>query len=189
MAQFPEDDTSSLERAREHLYNPAAGLHSSHRPSLTPTDTRELPHEWRDETPQSAVPHIGKRHVHLASVFLGAAFLFFLVSLGIAGYVFYVGGNSVSVDKVTVDVQGPTTIAGGDVVRGRVMVLCGENPDDYNMHLIATMQDMGLEPADLDDILVIPSRFDIDGAMDWLRDEVEAFGDVVAFDKPLELHW
>ena len=116
MAQFPEDDTSSLERAREHLYNPAAGLHSSHRPSLTPTDTRELPHEWRDETPQSAVPHIGKRHVHLASVFLGAAFLFFLVSLGIAGYVFYVGGNSVSVDKVTVDVQGPTTIAGGDVV-------------------------------------------------------------------------
>jgi hypothetical protein len=73
-----------------------------------------------------------------------------------------------------------TRFAGGDVVRGGVAVLCGENPDDYNAHLIATMQDMGLEPHDLDDILVIPSRFDIDGAMEWLRDEVERFGELVA---------
>ena len=54
--------------------------------------------------------------MRLASTFLIIAFLFFLVSLGIAGYVFYAGSNSVSVDKVTVDVQGPTTIAGGDTV-------------------------------------------------------------------------
>ena len=115
MPQFPEDDTSALERAREHLYNPMAGLRSSHRPSLTPTDKRELPHEW-EEVLQPAVLHTGKRHVRLASIFLGVAVLFFLVSLGVAAYVFYVGGNSVSVDKVTVNVQGPTTVAGGDVV-------------------------------------------------------------------------
>ncbi|WP_430421864.1 AAA family ATPase [Methylibium petroleiphilum] len=73
-----------------------------------------------------------------------------------------------------------TAFAGNDVARGRVLVLCGENPDDYNLHLIATMQDMGLEPADLDDILVVPSRFPIDQAFDDLRYIVDGFGDLVA---------
>ncbi len=111
-ARSEEDDTGSLELAREHLYTPATDAQGRH--PLSAPDLRELPHEW--EEPQPAVPHKGKRHVRLASIFLGAAFLFFLLSLGVAGYVFYVGGNSVSVDKVAVKVQGPTTIAGGDVV-------------------------------------------------------------------------
>ncbi|HQT82589.1 MAG TPA: hypothetical protein PLW99_00315 [Candidatus Paceibacterota bacterium] len=113
--QFSEDDTSSLERAREHLYTPATGSAGLRRPLPAP-DEEELPHEWAGEPLQEIASHKGKRHVRLASIFLGAAFAFFLVSLAIAVYVFYVGGNSVSVDKVSVNVQGPTTIAGGDIV-------------------------------------------------------------------------
>jgi hypothetical protein len=60
--------------------------------------------------------HQGERHVRLASIFFAGAVLFFLVALGIASYFFYFGSNSVSTDKVTVAVQGPPTIAGGDVV-------------------------------------------------------------------------
>jgi hypothetical protein len=66
------------------------------------------------------------------------------------------------------------------VSQGRVLVLCGENPDDFNGHLIATMLDQGLEPADLDDLLVIPSRFPIDQEFTNLRRVVEGFGDLVA---------
>jgi hypothetical protein len=54
--------------------------------------------------------------VRLAGVFFAGAFVFFLVALGIAGYFFYFGGNTVSADKISVDIQGPTTIAGGDTV-------------------------------------------------------------------------
>ena len=61
-------------------------------------------------------PFLGKRQVHLAGTFFVVAFLFFLASLGVAGYFFYFGSNTVSVDKVAVEVQGPTTIAGGDTV-------------------------------------------------------------------------
>lgn len=71
-------------------------------------------------------------------------------------------------------------IGGKDVTRGRVLVLCGENPDDFCLHLIATMQDLGLEPADLDDILVVPSRFDIDAEFPNLCTLVEGFGDLAA---------
>ncbi|HVB20196.1 MAG TPA: hypothetical protein VNF51_02880 [Candidatus Paceibacterota bacterium] len=114
MPPFPEDNTSSLERARERLYAPASPGHPRRR--LSSPDTRELPHEWGKNTLQPTAPHKGTQRLRLARTFLGVTFFFFLASLGIAAYVFYMGGNSVSVDKVTVDVQGPATIASGDVV-------------------------------------------------------------------------
>lgn len=54
--------------------------------------------------------------MRLASIFLLVAFIFFLISAGVAGYIFFAGGNSVSVDKIIVNVVGPTTISGGDVI-------------------------------------------------------------------------
>ena len=113
MPQFKEDDTGSLERARARLYRPGNSLYT--RPPLTTSDKRAMPHAWEENSLEN-VPHRGKRHVRLAGMFFVIAFFFFLVSLGIAGYIFYAGGNSVSVDKITVDIQGPTTIAGGDIV-------------------------------------------------------------------------
>lgn len=71
-------------------------------------------------------------------------------------------------------------VAGEDVARGRVLVLCGENPDDYNAHLNATMNDQGLEPADLDDLLVVPSRFPVDQEFHRLRELVTEFGELTA---------
>lgn len=113
MPQFPEDTTGSLEKAHTRLYEPVASLHT--RPPLAASNKRELPHTWGGD-PLQSVAHQGGRHVRLAGIFFVAAVLFFLVSLGITGYVFFMGGNSVSVDKITIDIQGPTTIAGGDIV-------------------------------------------------------------------------
>lgn len=112
--QFPEDDTGSLQHARERLYEPDGASHA--RPALAVSGEQELPHEWGDSILPANVPHSGERHVRLAGIFFAVAFLFFLISLGVVGYFFYFGGNTVSVDKVTVDIQGPTTIAGGDTV-------------------------------------------------------------------------
>src|SRR3989338_8113288 len=114
MPSRPEDDTSSLERAREHLYKPGATMDGLHAPRMQPS-TRSLPHAW-EKRPLPHIPYKGKRHVRLASVFFIAASIFFFISLVATGYFFYVGGNVVSVDKVTVDIQGPTTVAGGDTI-------------------------------------------------------------------------
>lgn len=54
--------------------------------------------------------------MRVASIFFGGAIAFFLLALALAGYFFYFGNNSVSTDKVSVDIQGPTTVAGGDTV-------------------------------------------------------------------------
>ncbi len=113
MLSRPEDDISSLEKARKRLYE--QGVSSPASRPLARSKERSLPHAW-EENPLQNIPHPGKRHVRLASIFLIIAFIFFIISLGATGYFLYYGGNSVSVDKIAVDIQGPTTIAGGDTV-------------------------------------------------------------------------
>ncbi|MBU6388822.1 hypothetical protein KGQ72_03045 [Patescibacteria group bacterium] len=113
MPPLPNDDTGSLERARARLYKPAAP--QSARPPLSSSGERILPHAWEEEVRPRPL-HEGERHVHAAGVFFVSSVIFFFTALGIAGYFFYFGGNAVSVDKISVDIQGPTTIAGGDTV-------------------------------------------------------------------------
>lgn len=110
-----EDDTGSLERARARLYAPDALMRAA--PTvLTPSGERSLPHAWKDEPlPKTVLPK-GKHHVRIASIFFGVAFVFFLGALGVAGYFFYYGGNSVSINNIAITLQGPTTIAAGDTV-------------------------------------------------------------------------
>lgn len=125
MPPRPEEDTlSSLERARESLY-------VSHQPTRDRLPAHEMaersiPHAW-EEKEIPTTPYRGARHVRLASIFFVASSLFFLAALVVAGYFFYFGSNSVSVDKITVSVHGPTTIAGGDTVPFSLSVT-NENP-------------------------------------------------------------
>lgn len=73
-----------------------------------------------------------------------------------------------------------TRFGGREVMRGRVMALCGENPDDYSMRLIATMQEARLEPVDLDDLIVVPSTFSLGGEFGWLESVAREAGGVCA---------
>jgi hypothetical protein len=66
-------------------------------------------------------------------------------------------------------------IAGRESTRGSVLVLAGENPDDYTMHLAATLQELGLTGDDLCEekgtLLIVPGVFNIDVHFDYLRRE------------------
>lgn len=111
----PEDDLGSLERARTRLYKPGT-TDTDPRTPLAERGVRVARHAWEREASRAAPPSRGERHVRLAGIFFMGALLFFLISLAAAGYFFYYGGNSVSVDKVSISIQGPTTIAGGDTL-------------------------------------------------------------------------
>ena len=68
--------------------------------------------------------------------------------------------------------------AGRAVTQGSVLVLAGENPDDYTMHLAATAQDMHLTGEDLSrspgHLLVVAGTFAIDFEIDDLAAQVAA---------------
>ena len=116
MTTHPEDDIGSLERARKRLYEPGVPMHAYTRAACRFWRNSSLPHTWEEPLVQRVPLAAGSGGCVSPGIFFTVAFLFFLVSLGIAGYFFYYGGNSVSMDKIAMDIQGPTTIAGGDTV-------------------------------------------------------------------------
>jgi RecA-family ATPase len=66
--------------------------------------------------------------------------------------------------------------AGRQVTGGSVAVLAGENPTDYAMHLMATLQEMQIKPDELrrvglttTDLLIVPGTFDITYHLDHLE--------------------
>lgn len=114
MPQTPEDTTGSLERARKRLYE-QDGAKENRRQSISSSRESSTPHAWA-EKPLPRPVHSGARHVRFAGIFFAAALSFFLISFAVAAYFFYFGNNSVSTDKISIEIQGPTTIAGGDTV-------------------------------------------------------------------------
>lgn len=78
------------------------------------------------------------------------------------------------------------SFAGREVTGGSVLVLAGENPDDYAMHLAATLQEMQIDPESLQlsgerAFLVMPGTFNVSYELEDIRSRVEALGiDLVA---------
>lgn len=124
--RHPEDGIGSLESARVRLYKPGATAPDPRTP-LAEQGKKTVRHAWGDTDQSPRRFSKGRRRVHIAGVFFIATFLFFLVSLAVAGYFFYFGGNSVSVEKVSISIQGPTTIAGGDTVPLSITII-NKNP-------------------------------------------------------------
>lgn len=69
--------------------------------------------------------------------------------------------------------------AGRETTAGGVLALVGENPDDYAMHLAATLQDTDADPNDR--LLIVPGTFDLIYELDYLHERVAAtVGDLAA---------
>lgn len=72
--------------------------------------------------------------------------------------------------------------AGREVTAGSVLVLAGENPHDYTMHLAGQVQDLGLYAAELarpkpaGELLVIPGTFEVGYELEYIRGELMKFG-------------
>lgn len=112
----PEKDTTgALEDARHRLYKPDEKPTVARQP-LSVSGDPKLPHAWEDVSVLTPASGATAQPTRWASAFFSFAVIFFLISLGVAGYFFYFGSNSVSSDKIDLTIQGPTTIAGGDTV-------------------------------------------------------------------------
>lgn len=118
------DDRSSLLRARERLYAPHT---ETAREDATPHSRgASTPRRW-DPGLGTPPPPVRTRHVRIAGMFLIGAIIFFIVSLAVAAYFFYAGGNTVSNEKIEFAVAGPTTIAAGDTVPLSITIV-NKNP-------------------------------------------------------------
>ena len=65
-----------------------------------------------------------------------------------------------------------TVFAGRDIVPGKVMILCGENPDGFRTRLHATLDHMGLEREDIiNRVVVLPQALPLAGCAEQILAE------------------
>ncbi len=109
-----EDDR--IEQLKRKLYSREGFTPASHRFQMNPREENVVD-GWGSETGLkiNGVESAPQTHP-LLKKFLGGALLFFLVSLGIAFYMFFMEGNQVSSANVDIQIVGPASIASGEPV-------------------------------------------------------------------------
>ncbi|KND51147.1 MAG: hypothetical protein ABA06_02420 [Parcubacteria bacterium C7867-001] len=122
-----EQGGSPLERLNKRLYAPAPTEAFNER-TVSRRDT-SVPTGWQQEP--APVPVAPKKKIAASTIFLIGAAVFFLIACGVAAWLVFAGGRSVSTDHIDIKVQGPTTSAGGDTIPLLISIK-NNNPVDMN---------------------------------------------------------
>lgn len=116
-----QNTESPLERMRRRLYAPQP-VESAARASL-PSQTPNAPEHWTPELPKEP-----KKKIPPTVLFLGAAVAFFVIAATATGVMLFLGGRTVSPDKVAITIEdGTTTVSPGKPVP-MVLAIRNENP-------------------------------------------------------------
>ncbi len=101
--------------SRKHLPE----LHTESRSTLEPEGVEHPPVAWSDAKIEPDIPKTTSveipppPHMSFASKFFIASFVFFVVAVGVAGYIFYAGTNTISPQNIDLQVLAPSIIDGG----------------------------------------------------------------------------
>ncbi len=113
-----EDKKSRLERLEQKLYSKKPDINHRERSHLSGKEY-SLNRGWAEkkkeiEAEDRPIEQVAIKKGKFFNKILIAAFVFFVISIGYAGYIFLVGGSSVSGDDVNINIVGPVSIGGGE---------------------------------------------------------------------------
>lgn len=115
-----------IRSVRDRLYDRSFSPRQSERTKLEKEgSTEEAPHAWGNEPLRPMTPlsedkefqsTMKKRKKHYRSILVLFGLLFFLVAAGFSGVYLYFGGNTISNENISVSIDGPSSVGGGEVI-------------------------------------------------------------------------
>jgi len=123
-------ETSGIDSLRRNLYEKDKGSKQEDQIKFV-QQRHNLPEDWQEETSnkeeqdQFMKKQARRQKQKKSALFKGLlvlSVLFFLISFGVAFFVFYGGVNIVSTENVDLSIAGPTMIGGGEVLSFQVTV-------------------------------------------------------------------
>ena len=119
MVSMPSSDNGDhIERTERELYSQNGGDHSAEERQTLEDEAPDVQQEWYHERKQKAKRSRQKdsaAHPLFVKVFI-AALVFFVIAVGVSGYLFYSGSLMVSGEKVALEVSGPVSVGAGETV-------------------------------------------------------------------------
>ncbi len=146
-----EESEDSLETLKENLYSRHDYFsgREKKRGGFKPHDVA-VPENWGGggvSSQKRPFQDPVKRLSFLKKLFAVSA-VFFLVSLGVALFVFFGGGNIISSNNVDISIIGPVAVAGGEIVPFEISISNQNNADLETADLIINYPDGTREPLD-----------------------------------------
>ncbi len=116
-----------LDRLKKKLYSREGEPQAHERSGLTPS-MDGIERTWNEEehTPATTLPTLSTMqktpHHHRTLVIFLGALLFFVISLGVAAFVYLRGGNLVSSQNIDLEIVAPTLVDGGKEVSLQILI-------------------------------------------------------------------
>jgi len=123
----------AIKKMQQKLYEKDDTLPKSHRKKFSPESVHTAG-DWDDKDLdakeiEKVIEAKPKKRMTVYTKMLIGAFMFFIASLGAMGLIFYLGQNEVSYTEVDIFIQGPSSIASGEVLSYDVIIQ-NNNPVD-----------------------------------------------------------
>jgi hypothetical protein len=120
------DEKDKIEELKKTLYS-RQNFKSDNPVHNLPQKTYEVSNAW---TPPVETIKRNRKHWSLVKILIWFSIIFFLVAVGIAGYVYYNGYNTISADNVNIGITGPTTVDAG---RDATIALAIDNKNQLDL--------------------------------------------------------
>jgi len=111
----PKDKLNRLEELKSKLFNKNYKTEIKHRDTFSPLRKKEVMDSWQIE--EETGPNFGEKFFMKTSrfkKFFISSMVFFLLAVGYAAFVFFIGGNTVSNDNIEISIVGNNFTAGGE---------------------------------------------------------------------------
>src|SRR3989344_2707006 len=135
-----EEEGDSLETLEENLYSRQenSSIKKKSEARFKKHDI-DVPESWGTEgvtSRRSFLPEDTTTHMSFLKKLFIISAIFFLVSVAVASYTFFGGGNIISSKNVDINITGPVSVAGGEILPLEIRVTNQNNADLETADLI-----------------------------------------------------
>lgn len=127
----PNSEESSIERLKRNLYSRNEKLvPKEKRTPVSPHEVIDVKENWGTNTDFNLSPEeMAKKNNSFFNKFLLGSLLFFLVSLGVAAFIFFGGLNMISSNNLDVKVTAPSSVSSGEELPIGLSIVNGNRTD------------------------------------------------------------
>ncbi|TSC70501.1 MAG: Uncharacterized protein CEO12_336 [Parcubacteria group bacterium Gr01-1014_46] len=137
-----ESEESSIERLKRTLYSRNENLVPKEKRTPVSPHESDVPTDWGDKPDFAISPDVVmKKNNSFFNRFLLGSLVFFIISIGIASFIFLDGINMISSNNLTVEVVAPTSVSSGEELSVGLTIVNGNRTDLEDVSLFVTYPD------------------------------------------------
>ncbi len=129
----PQDDNNRIEELNKSLYSRSAPDVRTRRKLRFSETKEEMRPGWEEAPEERPAPHLNDeyedRHMSFFTKLLIGSAIFCVIAVGIGAYLFFNGSNLISGNNISIAINGPVSISGGEPVSFTVKVTNNNNID------------------------------------------------------------